>query len=595
MVGLCGSYGSRRLDVEPIAAALSRSETDERFEYGTGRLRGSVIAHDRAGRPATVPGEGASLVVWGAVYSRERQQGYERRPPEVTTAEFCARAYAEDGIEALAEMNGEFVCLVEHPDGDRVRIVTDRLGTRPVYYRAERGAITFSTSIQALAGHPGIETGYVPEYLAEYLGTKTVRGLHTPLSGIEQLPPASVVTLDPDAGEVRAERYWQPIHRPENRPLSAFVDQFTERFLDAIDDRIRADRRYGLLLSGGSDSRLVLATLDRVDAYGFADPSGEVETARLVADLAGVPFTRFEHEPGYDRRLLRRNAAVSNFVGWFNEGRAIGVEATLRREVDALVSGLYADVLFKGWTTPTRRLSVPGASLPVPAAQNIETRADVLEARDTSTPPYLPDGVVERAHERNLSTGTPVVDHGMAYSSYGALSAHGFWFPLTNETSFDRYSDGQVLPTVHPFLDRRLIDLALRMPRAYALRYNLVDRALARLAPELAAVPHDASGLALSRPRWLHRLATMGAELRSDAAGNAATLRETDWIERLFERREPTIRALPLVEYDAVRRTYDAHMAGADHTAALCGLLTLLEMPITRTVTASRHERTPTP
>ncbi|WP_122089538.1 asparagine synthase-related protein [Halalkalicoccus subterraneus] len=587
MVGLCGSYGAQRRDVEPISAALSRSDADEHFEYGTRDLRGQTIAHSEEGRPATVPGEDTSLVVWGSVYSRERSGGYERRPPGVTVAEFCARAYAEDGVGALTEMNGEFVCVVERPDDGRVRIVTDRLGTQPVYYHAEPGAITFSTSIQALATHPGIETRYVPEYLAEYLGSKTVRGLRTPLSGIERLPPASVSTLDSDAGEVRSERYWQPIHRPENRPFSAFVDQFIDRFLDAMDDRIRDDRRHGLLLSGGSDSRLVLATLDRVTAYGFSDSSGEVETARRVAYLAGVPFTRFDDESGYDRRLLRHNAEVSNFVGWFNEGNAIGVEGTLRREVDALVSGLYADVLFKGWTVPTRRLSTPAGSLPVPTAKTIETREAVLGTRDGSTPPYLPDGAVRRAHDWNLSAGSPIVDHGVTYPSYGALSDHGFWYPLTNETSFDRYSDQQVLPTVYPFLDRRLIDLALRLPTPYALRYNLVDRALARLAPELAAIPHDESGLALSRPRWLHRFATMGAELRSDTGGNAATLRETDWIAEVLEGHRSTIRALPLVEYDAVRETYDAHMAGADHTAALCGLLTLLEMPVTQTVATS--------
>lgn len=586
MVGLCGSYGSRRLDVEPIATSLSRSDADERFEYGEGGLRGQVIAHHEEGRPTTVPGEEASLAVWGSVYSRERPWGYERRPTGIPMAEFCAQVYAEGGIEALTELNGEFVCVVEQLGTDRVQVVTDRLGAQPVYYRAERGAISFSTSIQALAGHPGIETRYEPEYLAEYLGTKTVRGLRTPLVGIEQLPPASVTTLDPAAGEVRAERYWQPVYRPDDRPLSTFVDRFVDRFLAAIDDRIRDDRRHGLLLSGGSDSRLVLATLDHANAYGFADRSGEVETARRVASLAGVPFTQFDHGSGYTRRLLRRNATVSNFVGWFNEGRAIGVETALRREVDALVSGLYADVLFKGWSVPTRRLSVRGVSVPIPAARDVETREDVLGIRRGSTPPYIPDGIVERAHDRNLSGGSTVVDHGVAYPSYGALARHGFWYPLTNETSFDRYSDQQALPMVHPFLDRRLIDLALRLPTAYALRYNIVDRALTRLAPELAAIPHDGSGVALSRPRWVHRLGTVGAELRSDAAGNADDLRETDWIERVFERREPTIRALPLVEYDAVLETYDAHMAGADHTAALCGLLTLLEMPVTEAVTA---------
>lgn len=586
MVGLCGSCGSRRRAIEPIAASISRFEGNEHAAFGEGNLRGRVITHGANGSPADVPGEETSISVWGEVYSRERSTGYERRPAGVSTATFCARAYAEDGIEALTELNGEYVCVVDDRDGGRTRIVTDRLGARPVYYHAAYGTITFSTSIQALVSHPGIEARYDSEFLAEYLGTKTVRGRRTPLAGIYQLPPASVATLDPDDGRIETERYWQPVHRPERGSISTFVDRFVDQFLDAVEDRVRPERRHGLLLSGGSDSRLVLSALDRVETYGFVDPADEVETARRAADVADAPFTRFDRNAEFDRRLFRRNTRVSNFVGWFNEGRAIGVETALRREVDALVSGLYADVLFKGWTIPTRRLTVPGGSIPMPLARRVETRESVLETRQGRTPPYLPDGVVERVQDRHLSNEPPVLDHGIAYSSYGELARQGFWYPLTNETSFDRYSDGQVRPTVYPFLDRRLVDLSLRLPREYALRYNIVDRAVTRLAPELAAIAHDESGVALSRPRWLHRLGAMHAELRSDAVGNAVGLREADWVDGVLERHEPTIRALPLIEFEAVRRTYDEHVAGADHTAALYGLLTLLETPTTELATA---------
>lgn len=586
MVGLCGSCGSEHLDLKPLVAGVSGERADNRFEYGTGTVQGRVTTHHPSEQPV-VSSEGVSLAVWGAVYSREHGGRYERRPAGVSTAEFCMRAYETDGIEALTEMNGEFVCLVEDRGGERVRIVTDRLGSQPVYYHATRGEITFSTAIQSLAIHPAIDTEYDPEYLAEYLGSKTVRGIKTPFVGIEQLPPASIVTLNPKKGSLEADRYWQPVYRPENHKFSTFVNQFVDRFLAAMDDRIRDGKRYGLLLSGGSDSRLVLSALDPQMTYGFGDRTGEIETAKRVARVAGVQFTRFDCDSAYSQRLLDRNAEVESFIGWFNEGRAIGVAAELAQDVDALVSGLYADVLFKGWTIPTRKRSVFGQSLPITTRHWIETRADVLESRTDRTPPYLPEGSCQRVHDRNLSDGSEVRDHGVQYPSYASLSRYGFWYPITNETSFDRYSDQQALPTVYPFLDRRLIELSLSIPTKYALRYNLVDRALSQLAPELAAIPHEDSGMALSRPRWLHRLGTVRQELRAANGGNAVDLREMKWIKQRLIDHEPTIRALPLVEYETVLDTYHGHMNGADHTAALCGLLTLLEMPATTALTTN--------
>lgn len=590
MVGLYGTCGVNRPSVERMAGGVDRSAPANRFEYDD-LLSAFVVTHRPTPRSVAIPERNASVLVYGEVYSRERDGGYERRPAGASTSVYCGRAFAKGGIEALTQLNGEFICIVVDHADRTVRIVTDRLGSQPVYYYERNGSLLFSTSIQALASHPSVETAFEPSYLAEYLARKSVRGTKTPLAGIEQLPPAAVTTVDPETGTIEPERYWRPVYRPDERPFDAFVDLFIDRFTAALGDRIRPNRRHGLLLSGGSDSRLILATTESIHAYGFDDGSSDVETATRVARRAGVPFTRLDARPDQYRRLLERNGRWGNFVGWFNEGHAIGHETTLRDGIDALVSGLYADVLFKGWTIPTLELPSPAGSIRLPIERSVERRETYLRIRSERTPPYVDDaGEYRSIHDRNLVESDRVQDHGVDYPSIPALTRCGFWYPLTNETSFDRYSDEQVLPTVYPFLDRRLIDLSLRMPRRYALRYNLIDRALTRLAPELAAIPHNETGVPLSRPRWVHRLGSLRSSRRSESEGNAAKLREMAWLEPFLRTHESQIRALPLVEYDDVLATYREHVAGADHTAALCGLVTVLGMPITETLTTGEDE-----
>ncbi|MFC7008119.1 asparagine synthetase B family protein [Halalkalicoccus salilacus] len=271
-----------------------RSATTDRFEYDDDLLSALVVTHRPTLRPVVGPERDVSVLVYGEVYSRERDEGYERRPTGTSTSVYCGRAFAEDGIEALTQLNGEFVCIVVDHARRIVRIVTDRLGSQPVYHYTRNGSVFFSTSIQALASHPSVRTGFEPSYLAEYLARKSVRGVRTPLAGIEQLPPATVTTIDPDSGSIERERYWQPVHRPDERPFGTFVDLFIDRFMAALDDRIRPNRRHGLLLSGGSDSRLILAAMESIHAYGFDDGSTDVETATRVARRAGVAFTRLD-------------------------------------------------------------------------------------------------------------------------------------------------------------------------------------------------------------------------------------------------------------------------------------------------------------
>ncbi|TYL38424.1 asparagine synthase [Natronococcus pandeyae] len=597
MVGVCGAFGGNRPGIDPIPAWIDRDGAGERARHDGSALTGFAATHRRSSQPISVPERNATLLVFGSVYSRIQDGSSDRRPTGVSTPAYCAQEYAADGIDALTELNGEFVAVVVDHEGRTLRFVTDLLGSQPVYYSLDREWLLFSTSAQSLVHHPDVAAAFDPDSLVEYLTHKSVRGVETPFAGVKQLPPASITTVDfADPEPIEHERYWNPVLQPTSQPVDRFVDQFVDRFTAATEDRIRSGRRHGLLLSGGSDSRLLAATVDPERAYGFTTgssmPADESTVAARVARTVGVPFTRFEL--GADRypELLEEYGRHGNAIGWFNEGRTLTVTDAVREEVDTLVSGLYADVFFKGWSLPHRRLSTPVGSVSLPLERRIEDQRQYLQTRSEETPAYVDTDDVPSAHrvlEQSLvETSDGVRDHGIDYPSVAELGRTGFWFPLTNETSFDRYGDTQVLPTVYPFLDRRLIELSLRLPRTDAMRHNVVNRAVSRIAPDLAAIPHNESGVSLSRPRLLHWFGQLyGDQFRNSGGGtNADTLRG-DWLPEFVRARESTIRALPGIDYGEAHRLCREHVDGADHTAALCGLVSVLAMPATRTITGT--------
>jgi asparagine synthase (glutamine-hydrolysing) len=592
MVGICGALGADRPSLDPLPTWVNRDGVGEESNYDGSTATVFAATHRRSPQPISIPKRDATVLAFGTVYGRLGDSP-ERRPSGVSTPAYCAQAYAADGIDALTELNGEFVAVVIDHDRDALQIVTDLLGSLPVYYHLEEPWLLFSTSVQSLVEHPAVDTGFDSDALVEYLTHKTVRGTDTLFADIRQLPPASVTTLDPDASEpITHERYWTPVLNPVERPIERFVERFIEAFTAAVDDRIRDDRRHGLLLSGGSDSRLLAATVDPDRAYGFSvgssTPADESDTAARVAQAVDVPFDQFDLGPERYPEYLDGYAHHGGGIGWFNEGRTLTAAETIRSEVDALVSGLYADVFFKGWSLPSRRLSTPIGPVTLPLEHRVDHRREYLETQTASAPAYV-DGETAPAADcvlaRSLvTTSTGVRDHGIDYPSIADLSRTGFWFPLTNETSFDRYGDVQVLPTVFPFLDRRLIELSLELPRADTMRYNIVNRAVSQLAPDLAAIPHNKSGLPLTRPRPLHWLGQLYSDRIGGASGAKADALREPWLRSFVRDHESTIRSLPSIEYETAERLCREHLEGANHTGEICGLVSILTMPATETI-----------
>jgi len=190
--------------------------------------------------------------------------------------------------------------------------------------------------------------------------------------------------------------------------------------------------------------------------------------------------------------------------------------------------------------------------------------------------------------------------HGVRYPSVRELQLCQY-YPLTNQfASFNHSSLQQLAHHWSPFFDNRLVDLHLRMPVAYQLRYDIIDAALACLDRELAAIPHAERGVPLTHQPPIAGLLEYAAGLRRRLGADpppphpGATqgpwmdenevIRGTDLVERVLTDRRDLIESLPFLDADAVDETYRDHLDGADNWLPLYTLVTFLEMPTTARV-----------
>lgn len=201
-----------------------------------------------------------------------------------------ARALLAGDRPSIAAADGVFAMALVHADGSFV-LANDRLGYRPIYYTETPEWFAYAGEVKALLAIrdrlPDIdETG-----LRQYFGFDHMLGDRTWWRDISLLPPASIWQL---AGPVtRRTQYWSFDDLPERR---CSLPEAQAEFGRLWDQAVRDHRRPGttpVLLSGGLDSRLLVAELLSQDApivavtYGSQD-SPEVGPARAVARIAGI-------------------------------------------------------------------------------------------------------------------------------------------------------------------------------------------------------------------------------------------------------------------------------------------------------------------
>jgi asparagine synthase (glutamine-hydrolysing) len=182
--------------------------------------------------------------------------------------------------------------------------IVDRLASRPIFYYQDPEHLILSSDIRAILGVPGVDCSVDLESLAQFVRIQTVLGNHTLYREIRTLLPGTVLRASSQKSDIQIHRYWSM------EPLSPFEDEedairgVQAAFLKAGQRIAKGTKRGGILLSGGLDSRLVLAILKSnakaLEAFTFGSEfTDEIRVAEAVARSAHVPW-RFIGQTGLD-------------------------------------------------------------------------------------------------------------------------------------------------------------------------------------------------------------------------------------------------------------------------------------------------------
>ncbi|GAA2508155.1 N-acetylglutaminylglutamine amidotransferase [Streptomyces thermolineatus] len=380
---MCGLSGEIRFDGgRPDVAAVERmtDRLEARGPDGRGVWSQGAVAlghrrlkiidlSERGAQPMTDPQGRLTGVFNGCIYNyqelRRELEDLGHRFFSTSDTEVLLKAYLQWGTGCVDRFFGMFAFAVVEQDTGRVVLARDRLGIKPLYLTEDSRRLRFASSLPALLAGGGVDTSLDPAALHQYLSLHaTVAAPRTVLAGVRKLPPATVLTVEPD-GSRHDHRYWQPSYtrRPEHEGMDAadWRDAVLESLRTAVRRRMVADVPVGVLLSGGLDSSLIVALLAEEGqkdlatfSVGFESEGGEQGDEFSYSDLVARRFSTDHRQimvPS-DRlanALDRAVAAMSEPMISHDTVAFHLLSEQVSKEVRVVQSGQGADEVFAGY------------------------------------------------------------------------------------------------------------------------------------------------------------------------------------------------------------------------------------------------------
>ncbi|MCA1853450.1 MAG: asparagine synthase (glutamine-hydrolyzing), partial [Beggiatoa sp.] len=332
---------------------------------GLGMRRLSIIDLGGGRQPIWNEDRTVLTVFNGEIYNyRELRRDLEVRGHRFMThsdTEVIVHGYEEYGRDFPIHLNGMFAIALHDTVRRKLILVRDHIGIKPLYYSFTDARIVFGSELKVLLASGLVKRNLDIDALGQFLSWEYVPGAQTLLMGVERLEPGHSIEIDLSHPICAPRRYWD-IPLPEADEAHVLSQGTFDDWADAVDAKLResvqrqlvADVPLGAFLSGGVDSSLVAAAMQRARTFSiaFGDQSyNEAPYARAVADHLGVDHVCEAISADVVGLFERLMYLLDDPIGDFSIFPTFLVSQVARKHVTVVLSGDGGDELFGGYET----------------------------------------------------------------------------------------------------------------------------------------------------------------------------------------------------------------------------------------------------
>lgn len=570
MCAVCGVYSFRhdaesyRAQIESANRTMSHRGPDgEGYYYkknvALANRRLAIADVPEGQQPLFNEDRSIAIVFNGEIYNhQELRTQLEARGHQFKThsdTEVLAHLYEDQGTRMVESLVGMFAFAIHDQTKNTLFIARDHTGIKPLYYAQTPQHFLFASEIKALLKFPDIHKALQHESLLDYLQFQTVTSHRTLFQGIYKVLPGESLLITQDS--VQKQQYAHPPRELRAETADELSEQYYEQFIHAVHAELPSEVPYGLHLSGGVDTAAVAgaaATLgSSLQSFSSSFSTGQWTEEVDAADQVSKHFHTEHHVANVDPKEFL--AQLTTLIWHMDEPAGDpGIvpqyltNAQAKGRAKVVLTGHGADELLGGYARHllfylecALRDAVKGEHNCSLGLGELHQGLHFLADYDAMIGKFLARNMQETPAQRYLRLVTRTRVPQELLTTELQQSTSGYEPERELLTLFNSsYHDGEegrdildrvlafdlkvmLPPLLHmedrasmansiearlPFLDQRLVDLAMRTPTHIKLAHGtpkyMVRHGLKRLLPPFLQTQQRKVGRPVPFRDWMH-------------------------------------------------------------------------------------------
>lgn len=393
-------------------------------------------------------------------------------------AEIVAKLFAVYGTASFRKLNGNFAFALYETQTDRLYLVRDPLGIKPLFYTVLNQSLIFSSQIKGLLAHPDVAPRVDMDGLRELFGVCPARTPgKTVYKQIYEIKPAEYGYWQ--KGKLTTKTYFKFSSRIHRDSSTTTMKKIRTMLTNTIQQQLQTQQRVGMMLSGGLDSSTLTALATRT---GKSYPTFSVDYVGNQENFQPTDFS--PTRDNYYIDLVARQYQLQHNYKLINSAdlcttlnqaliardypSMADIDSSLllfcqalKQDIDVCFSGEFADEIFCGYPWFYRADTDNATTFPWAIDLSIREKTiakhlrKALNIKDFVTQAYrkavasVPLALTDNAADRKMKT-------------YSYLTMR--WFGLNLLERGDRMGTMTNLDIQIPFTDLKLVQYVYNIP-----------------------------------------------------------------------------------------------------------------------------------
>ena len=278
--------------------------------------------------------------------------------------EIILELFEKFGLEnVLDKLIGMFAFALYDRKLKKLFLCRDRIGKKPLFWSKINDNFIFSSELKSLMCFPGFKKNLNRDAISNFLRHGYIPSPNSIFQNTFKLQPGKILTIDQKKFFPQIKSFWSLENIVKNRSLinignSEIIKNLDNLLTDSVSRRMIADVPVGSFLSGGIDSSVVTAIMQKVSkrkvntfSIGFREDSyDEANFAKKIAEKLGTNHTEVYLDSKEAQNVI---PLIPKFYDEpFGDSSQIPtylVSKIARKSVKVALSGDGGDELFLGY------------------------------------------------------------------------------------------------------------------------------------------------------------------------------------------------------------------------------------------------------